>query len=212
MTIENLIFDIDGTLWDSRALVAKGYNAHLREAGHPELQVDVEFLKTVFGKTMDEIADIMMPTIPPAQRKELLMGCMRREHEALEEDPCRIAFPGVVETLEVLSKDYRLYIVSNSQCGYPELLMNKLNVAHLFRDHLCFGDTGTPKGETIRLLMARNGIDSAVYIGDTQGDLDACRAAGIPFIFCAYGFGTPERWDAKIDTFAQLPDLLKQMA
>ena len=209
MSIQHLIFDIDGTLWDSRALVAKGYNAHLREAGHPELQVDVAFLTTVFGKTMDEIADIMMPTIPAPQRKELLMGCMRREHEALEQDPCHIAFPGVVETLEGLSKDYRLYIVSNSQCGYPELLMNKLNVAHLFRDHLCFGDTGTPKGQTIRLLMERNGIDSAVYIGDTQGDLEACRDAGLPFIYCAYGFGSPEHWDAKIDSFDQLPHVLE---
>ncbi len=153
MSPESLIFDIDGTLWDSRALVAKGYNQHLCEVGHPELQVDVEFLKTVFGKTMHEIADIMLSSIPVPERYEILDGCMRCEHLVLESDPCDMAFPGVVETLEALSKKYRLFIVSNSQCGYPELLMNKLSVGHLFQGHLCYGDTGTSKGQTIKTLM-----------------------------------------------------------
>ncbi len=212
MSPESLIFDIDGTLWDSRALVAKGYNQHLCEVGHPELQVDVEFLKTVFGKTMHEIADIMLSSIPVPERYEILDGCMRCEHLVLESDPCDMAFPGVVETLEALSKKYRLFIVSNSQCGYPELLMNKLSVGHLFQGHLCYGDTGTSKGQTIKTLMQRHNIQSAVYIGDTQGDLDACREADVPFIFCTYGFGTPDSFDAKIDTFSELPQVLDTLA
>lgn len=212
MIPESLIFDIDGTLWDSRALVAKGYNQNLREVGHPELQVDVEFLKTVFGKTMHEIADIMLATIPVPERYEILEGCMRCQQLVLETDPCDMAFPGVVETLEVLSKKYRLFIVSNSQAGYPELLIDKLNVGHLFQGHLCYGDTGTSKGETIKTLMQRHNIQSAVYIGDTQGDLDACREADLPFIFCTYGFGTPDSYDAKIDTFSELPQVLDSLA
>ncbi len=212
MNPESLIFDIDGTLWDSRALVAKGYNQHLREVGHPELQVDVEFLKTVFGKTMHEIADIMLAPIPVPERYEILDGCMRCEHLVMESDTCDMAFPGVVETLKALSKKYRLFIVSNSQKGYPELLMNKLNVGQLFEGHLCYGDTGTAKGETIKILMQRHNIQSAVYIGDTQGDLDACREADVSFIFCTYGFGTPDSFDAKIDSFSQLPQVLDNWA
>ena len=46
------------------------------------------------------------------------------------------------------------------------------------------------KGENIRLIMERNQLERAVYIGDTQGDLDASHAAGIPFIYAAYGFGS----------------------
>ena len=56
-----------------------------------------------------------------------------------------------------------------------------------------------------------DGIGDAVYIGDTQGDLEASRKAGIPFIFCTYGFGTPETFDAKIDAFTDLPELLETM-
>ena len=209
--MKSLIFDIDGTLWDSRAIVAKGYNDYLREIGRPDLQVDAEYLKTLFGKTMTEIADIMLDSIPQPQRYDVMQGCMDREDEFLHQDPCDIAFPGVRETLEKLKEDYRLFIVSNAQCGYPELMMDKLGIRHLFEGWMCFGDTNLPKGDTIRILMERHGVTDAVYIGDTQGDLEASQKAGIPFIFCTFGFGNPEEWDAKIDAFTDLPELLKTM-
>ena len=209
--MKSLIFDIDGTLWDSRAIVAKGYNDYLIEVGRPDLQVDAEYLKTLFGKTMTEIADIMLDSIPIPERYDVMQGCMDREDEFLHNDPCDIAFPGVKETLEKLKEDYRLFIVSNAQCGYPELMMDKLGIRHLFEGWMCFGDTGLPKGDTIRILMERHGITDAVYIGDTQGDLEASQKAGIPFIFCTFGFGTPERYDAKLDAFTDLPDLIKTM-
>ena len=209
--MKSLIFDIDGTLWDSRAIVAKGYNDYLLEIGRPDLQVDAEYLKTLFGKTMTEIADIMLCSIPQPQRYDVMLGCMDREDEFLHEDPCDIAFPGVKETLEKLREDYRLFIVSNAQCGYPELMMDKLGIRHLMEGWMCFGDTNLPKGDTIRILMERHGITDAVYIGDTQGDLEASQKAGIPFIFCTFGFGNPETFDAKIDAFTDLPDVLKTM-
>ena len=209
--MKSLIFDIDGTLWDSRAIVAKGYNDYLLEIGRPDLQVDAEYLKTLFGKTMTEIADIMLCSIPQPQRYDVMLGCMDREDEFLHKDPCNIAFPGVKETLEKLKESYRLFIVSNAQCGYPELMMDKLGIRHHFEGWMCFGDTGLPKGDTIRILMERHGVTDAVYIGDTQGDLEASQKAGIPFIFCTFGFGTPESYDAKIDAFTDLPELLKTM-
>ncbi len=209
--MKSLIFDIDGTLWDSRAIVAKGYNDYLIEEGRPDLQVDAEYLKTLFGKTMTEIADIMLASIPTPERYDVMRCCMDREDEFLHHDPCDIAFPGVKETLAELQKSYRLFIVSNAQCGYPELMMDKLGIRHHFEGWMCFGDTGLPKGDTIRILMERHGIEDAVYIGDTQGDLEASRRAGIPFLFCRFGFGTPESFDAVIDSFDQLPKVLETM-
>ena len=209
--MKSLIFDIDGTLWDSRAIVARGYNDYLCSIGRADLQVDAEYLKTLFGKTMTEIADIMLESIPQPERYAVMQGCMDREDEFLHQDPCDIAFPGVKETLPELKRDYRLFIVSNAQCGYPELMMDKLGIRHHFEGWMCFGDTGLPKGDTIRILMERHGISDALYIGDTQGDLEASRRAGIPFVFCTFGFGTPEAFDAKIDAFTDLPQLLKTM-
>ena len=204
MCFESLIFDIDGTLWDSRALVAEGYNIQLRAEGLQHLCVTAEDLKPLFGKVMTEIADSILATIPEPERYALMDRCMVTENRYLHDNPCHIGYPGVKETLEKLSKNHRLFIVSNSQCGYPELCIEKLGLQGLIRDHMCFGDTGTPKGETIRRLMERNNITSAAYIGDTQGDLDASEAAGIPFIFAAYGFGNPDHWETRIEQFGDL--------
>jgi phosphoglycolate phosphatase len=204
MNVESLIFDIDGTLWDSRALVAEGYNIQLRAEGLAHLCVTAEDLKPLFGKVMTEIADVILASIPKSQRYALMDRCMETENRYLQEHPCPIGYPGVKETMAQLTKKHRLFIVSNSQCGYPELCIEKLGLGDYISGHLCFGDTGTEKGETIRRLMQQHNIQSAVYIGDTQGDCDAAAHAGIPFIFATYGFGQPDCWIAKIDRFEDL--------
>lgn len=204
MKFESLIFDIDGTLWDSRALVAEGYNIQLRAEGLAHLCVTEEDLKPLFGKVMTEIADAILASVPESERYALMDRCMETENRYLHDNPCRIGYPGVRETMEKLAKFHRLFIVSNSQCGYPELCIQKLGLTDYITGHLCFGDTGTEKGETIRALMEKYAIQSAAYIGDTQGDYEATVQANIPFIFAAYGFGQPKRWDAKIDKFEDL--------
>ena len=211
MKIESLIFDIDGTLWDSRALVAEGYNAQLEREGYGHLAVTAEELKLLFGKTMTEIADVLFASLPVPLRYDLLERCMESENRHLQEDPCNIGYPEIRETLELLAKDYRLFIVSNSQQGYPELCMEKMGLNHLIQGHLCFGDTGTEKGLTIRTLMQQHQITDAVYIGDTQGDYEATVVAGVPFVWAAYGFGTPAGFAARIDHIRQLPDALKAL-
>ena len=207
MNYESLIFDIDGTLWDSRALVAEGYNIQLRAEGLGHLCVTAEDLKPLFGKVMTEIADVILAEIPLPERYALMDRCMATENDYLHQNPCDIGYPGIRKTMERLSKKHRLFIVSNSQCGYPELCIDKLGLGEYISGHLCFGDTGTEKGETICRLMERHGIENAVYIGDTQGDQDAADKAGIDFIFAAYGFGVPKHYVAKIEIFEELLEL-----
>ena len=204
MKFESLIFDIDGTLWDSRALVAEGYNIQLKAENLAHLCVTAEDLKPLFGKVMTEIADSILASIPEAERYDLMERCMATENRYLEENPCHIGYPGVKETVAKLAETYRLFIVSNSQCGYPELCMEKLGLTPYIQGHLCFGDTGTSKGRTIRTLMEKHNITSCAYVGDTQGDYEATVEADVPFIWCAYGFGTPEGFAAKVDSFEQL--------
>ena len=204
MNYESLIFDIDGTLWDSRALVAEGYNIQLKAEGLEHLYVNAEQLKSLFGKIMTEIADIIFATIPSPERYALMERCMDTENKYLFENECKIGYAGVLETIRELAKKYRLFIVSNSQCGYPELCMDKLGLTPYIQGHMCFGDTGTSKGKTIRTLMAKHNIENCAYIGDTQGDYEATVEADVPFIWAAYGFGTPEGYAAKIETIEDL--------
>lgn len=204
MNYESLIFDIDGTLWDSRQLVAEGYNIQLEKEGLSHLAVTAEDLRPLFGKVMTEIADNILASIDPKERYDLMERCMKTENDYLFANECRIGYPKVKETLAELAKKYRLFIVSNSQCGYPELCIDKLGLGDYIEGHLCFGDTGTSKGKTIRTLIEKHNIGSCIYIGDTQGDLEACQEAGIPFIFCTYGLGQAESWNAKIDSIEEL--------
>lgn len=207
MNYESLIFDIDGTLWDSRALVAEGYNIQLKKEGLDHLCVDADTLKPLFGKVMTDIADAILASIPEDRRYGLMERCMDTENRYLYENECKIGYPQVKETIAELSKHYRLFIVSNSQCGYPELCMDKLGLTPYIEGHLCFGDTGTSKGKTIRTLMEKYNIQSCAYIGDTQGDYEATVEAGVPFIWAAYGFGAPEGYVAKIDSFGELRNM-----
>ena len=207
MKYESLIFDIDGTLWDSRALVAEGYNIQLKEEGLDHLCVTAEDLKPLFGKVMTEIADTILATIPEEKRYDLMERCMATENRYLEENPCHIGYPGVKETVAKLAENYRLFIVSNSQCGYPELCMEKLGLTPYIQGHMCFGDTGTSKGKTIRTLMRKHNIENCAYIGDTQGDYEATVEANVPFVWCTYGFGTPDGYAEKIDRFEDLLNL-----
>ena len=207
MNYESLIFDIDGTLWDSRALVAEGYNIQLKEEGLEHLFVSAEIFKSLFGKVMTEIADVIFASIPLPERYALMERCMDTENRYLQENPCRIGYPKVKETMAELAKKYRLFIVSNSQCGYPELCMEKLGLGDYIQGHMCFGDTGTSKGKTIRALMEKHNIENCAYIGDTQGDYEATVEADVPFIFAAYGFGQPEGYAAKIETIEELLNL-----
>ena len=205
MKTKSLIFDIDGTLWDSRQLVAEGYNLQLCDEGFEKYCVNAEQLKALFGKTMSEIADIMLADFEVPERYELMERCMEREDAYLRENATdAIAYEGVKETLAELEKKYRLFIVSNSQQGYPEITMRAIGVEHLFEGHLCFGDTQTEKGETMKTLMKKYDIKDAVYIGDTQGDYEATLVAGIPFVWAAFGFGEPEGYAVKINSFKEL--------
>lgn len=207
MKYESLIFDIDGTLWDSRELVAEGFNIQLRKEGFNHLCIDAETLRPLFGKVMNELADAILVSIPAPERYELMERCMKTEQEYLFANECRIGYPKVKETFRELSKKHRLFIVSNAERGYPKLCIDKLGLGEYVQGHMCFGDTGTSKGKTIRTLMRKHNIESAIYIGDTQGDLEACREAGIPFIFCTYGFGQAESYDAKIDSIDELLEM-----
>jgi len=204
MNYESLILDIDGTLWDSRALVADGFNLQLTEEGYPHLCVTVEDLTPLFGKVMQDLADTLLASIPKEKRYDLMIRCMEREHSYMAGHPCQVGYPRVKETLEALSGKYRLFIVSNSQQGYPQMCMEKLGLTPYIEGHLCFGDTGTTKGKTIRTLIERHNIGSCAYVGDTQGDYEATLEANVPFIWAAYGFGSPAGYDAKIDQFEDL--------
>ena len=211
MKFENIIFDVDGTLWDTTKTVADSWNYAVKTLGYSPADITGEQLKNEFGKTMDVIAQDLFPHLPLDQRNILMEACCRYEDEFLEELEVPPLYPDIPETIAALSKNHRLFIVSNCQSGYIELFLRKTGLEKYITDIECFGNTKKTKGENIRLVIDRNIPGSTCYVGDTAGDQKAAAYAGIPFIFASYGFGQVNEKDsfASISTIRELLNLVK---
>jgi len=202
---KGIIFDLDGTLWDSTHTVLPVWNAAFARGGartitHAELC-------SYMGKTMAQIGEIVMPELSYERQIEIMRDCFRGEQPVLREKGAD-CYPNLKETLAVLSKTYTLAIVSNCQDGYIEAFLEYYGFDRYISDLEC-AKTGLTKGENIALVCRRNALDCAVYVGDTQGDLDAADAAGLPFIWASYGFGSINRELPSIADLSELPEKVK---
>ena len=210
MKIDSIILDVDGTIWNTTGIVATAWNQVIDENFPQVSHITADILKGQFGKTMDVIADNLFGVLSAEEKKLLMEKCCIEEQKALLSNTENITYKGVIETLQKLSKSVPLFIVSNCQKGYIELVIEKNCITDLIKDFECFGNNGNSKDENIRLIVKRNGLENPVYVGDTQGDYDACIKAGVPFVWAAYGFGCPndDKYFAKLEEFAQLEELL----
>lgn len=204
--MDGIIFDIDGTLWDSTDSVAASWNRAIRENTSLDLTLDAGILSGLFGKTMTEIGRALFPDDPEEEQARILDICFRYENDYLRDHP-GVVYDGVADTIRKLYEKYPLFIVSNCQLGYIEVTMKGAGIESFIKDHLCFGETQVSKGKTLLMLMERNNLKSPVYVGDTQGDADACRFAGIPFIFAEYGFGDVPDAETRIRSFRELGEM-----
>lgn len=203
--MDAIIFDVDGTLWDTTDLVATAWNL-----GAKELQIKTdtpitgERLKGEFGKPMDIIVSNLFPNESKAMQEEILKVCCKHEHRILRENKTSLLYPGVQEVFKELSKTLKVCIVSNCQVGYIELFLESNNLGKYVTDYESFGNTRLTKGENIRLVMERNNLKNVFYVGDTRGDYEACQYAEVPFVYAAYGFGAVAHPQNKIESIQEI--------
>lgn len=188
MPWDAILFDLDGTLWDATHITAKIWPGVL--ANHPEIQrtIDLETVQGYMGKSNEELAGILFPEMPFEDGYALMMESCEMENLLLSREGGKL-YENLLPTLEKLAKEYPLGIISNCQSGYIEVFLEHHRTGHLFRDHICSGDTHRVKSENIRTLVQRQGYRNPVYVGDTVHDAAAARDAGCDFLWAAYGFG-----------------------
>lgn len=204
---KGIIFDMDGTLWDSAEPVAKSWNIEANRLGY-EYSITAKDIMSVMGKPMDELAAIIFNREPKEVQARLLKACGDYENEYLRENGGTL-YPELRNTMETLmGMGYHLYIVSNCQSGYIEAFLDYYKFHDLFEDIECFGNNNLQKNENISLIVKRNNLDKAVYIGDIQGDYDSTMKAGLPFIHAAYGFGKINAVVPVITTLSDLPKII----
>lgn len=211
---KGVIFDMDGTVWDSSANVAKAWTVKVHEAGYTDKVVTREDIQSVMGKPMDVIADTLFTyTEKGPERDTLRSSCENYENAYLREHGGTL-YDGVLETWAKLKEmGYHIYIVSNCQEGYIESFLGHYEIPYghpenLVEDIECYGNNLLQKDENIKLLAERNGLTAACYVGDIQSDYDATTKAGLPFIHAKYGFG---EINAEVPFIMSFDELIKMV-
>ncbi len=202
---KGILFDLDGTLWDSSKEVAISWQEALKKHADMEMSITTEMIQSVMGKSMTDIADILFEKYDFDTRRKLLWYCCEEENNYILRHGGQL-LDGLEDTLGKLqSQGYHLYIVSNCQVGYIEAFLEYHKLGNYFDDFESFGGTGKEKAYNIRLVVQRNDLGRAVYVGDTQGDYLAATKAGIPFIHARTGYGVVEADVPYIEELPQLP-------
>ena len=206
-----VIFDLDGTLWNSTVPIAESWNIIIEKETDRKGWLTAADIEPVQGKTMDEIANIIFCDFPEEERYRLARLCEVYENEYITETGAEL-FEGVEETLAKL-KDMgvQMAVVSNCQEGYIKAFLDSMDMCKYFVDYEEWGRTMLLKADNIKLVMERNGASKGIYVGDIQKDSDAAHAAGIDCIYASYGFGEINDAVATLKSFDELPAILEKL-
>lgn len=208
--LDSIIFDLDGTLWDSTDELLLAWNKVLDKYDEVVKKFSKEDIEGYMGTPITEIYNDFLHYIDPVTRKNIEKDCNKSQMEHLEVYGAKL-FPGLENLLKELTKNYKLFIVSNCQDGYIETFMKFNGFEDYFIDFEHPGRTGLSKGENIKLIIKRNKLTKAIYIGDTKGDSEAARHAAIPFVYARYGFGEVEDYDYSIDELEELAGVIQSL-
>ena len=207
--MKTIIFDLDGTLWDTSDTVVRIWNEVL-SVKCPKLKMSKEIMSSLMGKNKAQFTDEFFVGVEKDEAESLINEIFRSEQEYLIEHGANM-YDGVIETLNELKKDYALAIVSNCQTGYMNAFLTHYQLKCMFTDTECAGSSPLSKGENIKLLANRNGFEKAIYVGDTKSDENASKEAGLPFVYASYGFGEVENYVAKITSFKEIKEVAKKI-
>ena len=202
--MDGIIFDLDGTLWDSSKQVVPAWNTILTK--YNQKNINSDDMVGYMGKTLDMISSLMLPDLSHEQAMDILYECCAEEQVYLREHGGNL-YPDLGRTLQKLAETYQLFIVSNCQLGYLKAFFEAHSLKHYFTDYECCGKTGLSKSENIKLIIERNNLKNAIYVGDTELDMEAAFSAGIPFVLADYGFGNVHNAKNKISCFSDMLNL-----
>lgn len=199
-----IIFDLDGTLWNTIIPTHKAANDIAKDNNLKEITLDT----IIDGMGKDKIynAKNYYPEVDLNKALELINQSSKRNAYYIKNKEANL-YPDVEATLQDLSKKYDLYIASNCfDNEYINSFKNYLNVD--FEDFVAAGALNINKAEAIKLIIKRNNIDKAIYVGDTKLDLDSATEANIPFIYAQYGFGNIDNYKYSINSITELDNCI----
>lgn len=197
-----VIFDLDGTLVDSRKAivdaVAAGIETVARELGHPQTRADRDAVVRALGLPSDEYFRRVLPANLVQHAARVKRVATELEVRALAEGEGRL-FPGTLESLITLREGgWRVAVVSNAQRPYFRAALEHLGLQAQVDHSECQEELpkeleGDPKTVLVgRALSGRGGEGIAVVVGDRAEDIQAGRAHGCRTVGATHGFGSEE--------------------
>ena len=186
------VFDLDGTLVDSRRDLADATNALLRELGGGALEID-----TVAAMVGNGAAVLVRRALTAAGLPPDTPGALERFLEIYDDRlvATTLPYPGMVEALVELEKTVALAVLTNKPGHATKRLLRALALDRFFTRAIGgdspFGRKPDPAGLLHLLAAAAATPQEAVLVGDSDVDLETARRAGTRMCVAAYGFGYP---------------------
>jgi phosphoglycolate phosphatase len=206
-----LLFDLDGTLIDSRTDLAAAINRTRADFGLPPRPV--EEIAACVGEGLRNLVTRAIPELAAAQIDGAI-AAGRRHYGAHLLDATTL-YPGARETLERLYQaGYRLGVLSNKPHEFTVEILDRLGLAPFFTVVMgsAVGQPMKPDPEPVLNALRQSGCQTAGswVIGDHFTDLEAGRRAGVKRAFCTFGFGDArqEGNDLVIQALPELADHL----
>ena len=147
--MDAIIFDVDGTLWDSTPQVAIAWQMIAKNRKVPYEHITPERLHREFGKMMKDIAYSIFPDLSKEDALGVLKECMDYEVAYLLSHP-PLPYDGVEQVFKYFNRKMPLFIVSNCQAGYIETFLETSDLSEYITCHLCPDDTGLNKAGNIK--------------------------------------------------------------
>lgn len=191
MKYSTYIFDLDGTLLDTLADLAAAVNYALRQHGMPEHTIDD--VRRFVGNGVRKLMERAIPDGEKNPDFEATFATFREYYMHHSLDTTR-PYPGIIDTLEALkAKGCRLAVVSNKMMAATKELCQHFfaeTIEVAIGENEAAGIRKKPAPDTVFEALRQLGEekDSAVYVGDSDVDLETANNSGLPCISVLWGF------------------------
>ncbi|MHB8174631.1 MAG: HAD family hydrolase [Nitrospirota bacterium] len=211
-----VLFDLDGTLVDSRKDIAGSVNRMLADMGFPARDAE-----EIYGLIGGGIHKLVLASLPPdAVASGAVDEGVERFWRIYKDHvlDTTVPYDGIPEIAQALSgvSGLKLGVATNKPLTHAKLILNGLNLSGFFS---CVKGwvPGLPvKPDPAILLLALRELDvspdNAVMVGDGMSDLLAARAAGVKCCLVGYGYGDKARLlETGPDFFAERVEDLQEI-
>ncbi len=200
-----VLFDLDGTLLDSFQCHLEIYRTSLAPFG---VSLDPGRFRRLYSPSWNEF--YRRVGLAPAQWEAANAAWLRESH-AHRPEP----FPGTADTLALLSRHFRLGLVTSGSRARVTADLERGGLARFFQAVVTADDVREPKPAPEGLQTALRALElharQALYVGDTRPDYEFARAAGVAFVGVRSGFSEPATSDGyvRLAAVSELPALLR---